>query len=301
MKSILVYGWYGHGNIGDELFKSAFQTLFPNQNFIFTDNFSPSLLEQVDTVIIGGGSFMDSAIDTEGLSNKKILYIGVGLETNIHPSHQFLMGRADLIASRTPDPRYLYIPDLVFSLPKPSSIKKIDKSILFIPNISVVPTWKSAHWKHSSWNYFKIEIAQTFDNLIDLGYKISFLPMCRSSINSDIAAGTEIVSAMNHRDNFFILHEDYESLLKVFASHEIIISQRYHGCILSEICETPYLSIFHHDKLKFNYYNRGIFIPYYGIFKTDLTNKLCELKSLPRVGLHDFSELKDRFNTIIGG
>ena len=301
MKPILVYGWYGHGNIGDELFKLAFQTLFPNQHFIFTDSFTPSLLEQTSTVIIGGGSFLDSPIETTGLENKKILYLGVGMETNIHSSHQMLLDRAKLIATRTPDTKHLYIPDLVFALPKPSPVKRIRKSILYIPNVSVVPTWKDFYWKHSAWNYFKMEVAQTFDELIKLGYQISFLPMCQSPMNSDIAVSMEIISSMEYRDNCLILDSSYDSLTKIIASHEMVLSQRYHGCILSEICDTPYISAYHHDKLKFNYYGRGLFIPYYGIFKADLINKLCHPQTMTEIEIHSFDELKDRFNTVIGG
>jgi polysaccharide pyruvyl transferase WcaK-like protein len=315
---ILVYGWYNHDNIGDELFKQAFQTLFPKYRFIFTDFIDRQLLDQVSVVFIGGGSFLNECPSIQPecfdlLLSKKILYIGVGAETHIHEMHVRLMNSAKLIAFRTIDDfakiqnvnsNVLYIPDLVFSLP-PENNQKTDNSILIIPNASVIPMWFEDHWKHAAWNYFKMEFAQFLDYLIESGYYIDMLAMSHDRKNSDVNAGMEIINSMKHRSNYLLPKiTSYKQLTNIISTHKMVISQRYHGNILSEICDTPYISIYHHDKLKTNYYNRGIFIPYYGIFKTELTNKFHDVRSsslAQRPTDDPFISLKDRVRDIING
>jgi hypothetical protein len=120
MKKTLVYGFYGHDNIGDELFKIAFEKLFPEYEFTFTDHLSLELLENKDALFFGGGSFLNQYIEGWDIwdINIPIFYIGIGLETEIHQHHRILMNRAELIASRSISPssqlKYLPIPDLVY-------------------------------------------------------------------------------------------------------------------------------------------------------------------------------------------
>src|SRR5260221_8289725 len=107
-KNILIYGYFtkDKGNLGDELFKEAFTTLFPNYNLTFTDHIENHHLNDVSAVFFGGGSFLFGKpnISNEALvilKNKKIFYIGVGTETDIHPIHIELMRLAKLIAPRS--------------------------------------------------------------------------------------------------------------------------------------------------------------------------------------------------------
>ena len=295
MLPILVYGYYGHSNIGDELFKNVFQKMFPNYRFIFSDIINNDLLEKTSSVFFGGGSFLfsDTGIDhncLNQLQKKYIFYLGVGGETDIHPIHQKLMKLAQLIAVRSLanieyikslNSKTIYIPDLIFFLKPKISSEKIKKSVLIIPNMSVIPMHDEPHWKHISFSYFKNEFSQFLDYLIEDGYKIGFLPMSIDPMFSDRASAIEIINAMKHRDDYHLPWISYfPSLTELISQYETVISQRYHGAILAEMCRVPYISLFHHDKLKNNYYNRGISIPYYGIYKSDLISKFNELRSM---------------------
>src|SRR5271163_1304539 len=127
---VLVYGWYYQGNIGDDLFMESFRHLFPDFEFIFTENINSDKLKDVDAVFFGGGSFLlDRPLITEDalkiLKSKKIFYLGVGVEVDIHPIHIELMSSALMIATRSKNQidklRLLnknvsYIPDLIYSL-----------------------------------------------------------------------------------------------------------------------------------------------------------------------------------------
>lgn len=287
--NVLVYGWYNQGNIGDELFKEAFRTLFPDYQLVFTSRITPVLLKDTSAVFIGGGSFLYAPLNIakgalELLKQKKIFYIGVGLETQVHAEHIDLMKQAKLVAIRTPhqlelavsiNPKTVVIPDIVYCLRSLVQKKnKIEKSVLIVPNMAVVPTWEDPHWKHASWDYFKSEFPQFLDYLIDQKYTVKFLAMCQNKKTNDHWAATEIINRLKNRNDSFLLQEemtDFASITSVFSQYETVITQRFHGIVLSELVRTPYLSIYHHDKLKYSSPGTGIFLSYYETSKRQLT------------------------------
>ena len=57
---VLVYGWYHSNNIGDNLFIQSFKKLFPSYNFYFVKEITEQNLFNIDAIIFGGGSFLDS-------------------------------------------------------------------------------------------------------------------------------------------------------------------------------------------------------------------------------------------------
>jgi len=292
---ILVYGWYNQGNLGDDLFVDAFKNLFPRFEFVFTDHIASSHLKDVDAVFFGGGSFLGESLKVtdpstfEALKKLKIFYIGVGAETSFSPMHDELLRLAKLVAVRNLrsldnlkgiNDNVILIPDLVYSLPIVSNEQKISKSVLVIPNISVVPLWDDRHWKHVSWDFFKTELSQLLDELVNEGYTINFLPMCINDQLNDHYASIEILNRMKFRSDKWLLNKpsSFNSAIKTLSQYEIIITQRYHGAVLAELAGTPCLTIHHHDKLK---NVKGPTLPYYGISKSKLVeeiNRTLQLK-----------------------
>ena len=59
METITVLGWYGHGNVGDESYKTSFPLLFPNYNLVFTDSLTNELKKKSAAVILGGGAVIE--------------------------------------------------------------------------------------------------------------------------------------------------------------------------------------------------------------------------------------------------
>lgn len=289
--TILVYGWYHQGNLGDDLFAEAFKHLFPLFNFIFTDHIDPCHLEGIDAVFFGGGSFLGEPIKIfddatfETLKQKKIFYIGVGSETEINSRHQQLLMLAELIALRSNinfdnikkiNQNTIVIADLVYSLPANSFSVKIPKSILFIPNISVVPKWDGPHWKHAAWDYFKIEVAQLLEQLSKDKYTINFLPFCINKELNDCYAAGEIINRINDNSEIILLNKpiDIQSSIELISKYQLVITQRYHGTILAEMAGTSCLTIHHHDKLK---NSTGARVSYYGINKNSLIEEVNNL------------------------
>lgn len=288
MTNIVVYGWYGQGNIGDELFAGAFKNLFPEFTFTFVTRLNSSILETADVLFFGGGSFLYakpniSESDLEILKTKKIFYISVGIEHDIHPMHLELMKLARLIVTRSADQvdrikkinsNTQFAPDIVYSLqPQVSSSLVKNNSILVIPNISVVPKWNDPQWKHASWNHFKSEFAQFLDVLVEDGFKLNFFSMCKNRSLDDDSAAAEIINMMSHRNNTYQLQDspkDFASITKLLSQYKLIITQRFHGIVLSEMIRRPYVAIHHHDKLKNSVPHEGKYISYYGAYKQEL-------------------------------
>jgi polysaccharide pyruvyl transferase WcaK-like protein len=311
--TVLVYGWYHQGNLGDDLFVEAFKRIFPSFNFVFTDKIKNHHLQDVDVVFFGGGSFLGEplktsrALDFELLKQKSIMYIGVGAETDIHPDHQRLLPLAKLIALRSYagydnlkrlNDNIMVITDLVYSLHSPLAISKIPNSILFIPNIAVVPKWNDPHWQHAAWDYFKIEMAQLLDSFIDNDYTVKFLPYCINGKLNDCYAAAEIINRMKGIEKNSILDKpaNLQSAIDLMSKHRIIITQRYHGMILADMARTPCLTIAHHDKLKDSSRSH---LSYYGCSKNLLMKEINDLltgkvSSVLPIDRNIFTELRQR-------
>lgn len=321
MLKTLVYGWYNLGinNIGDLLFKDAFKALFPNCDFEFTDCLTKENTSSNDIIIFGGGSFLYAPINIKNItlqdvSSKKIFYIGVGTETEIHQNHQFLMQKAQLIATRTiggiskiskiTNSPILEIPDIVYSLLNNIIINKpTSKSILIFPNAEVIPKYNDMHWKYSAFEKFKDEFSQFLDILIETGYKLTFAPMCQNNDMHDLGASMEIINRMKYRKyntQMLDFPKDLYQISDIVSKHEIIISQRYHGLILSNLCQRQSISIAHHDKLKDG--SSSVIVPYYGVYKQLLFNAFndCKNTELIPIKLNSFEVLQEQFNLLIG-
>jgi len=283
---VLVYGWYHQGNIGDDLFMDAYRHLFPDIDFEFSEKITVEKLKDVDAVFIGGGSFLLDRpnVTSEALQilpTKKVFYLGVGVEADIHPTHQALIAHASLVAIRSPEQverlksfnkNVMFAPDLVYSLlPKLSKPPKVNKSVLVMPNISVVPNNSDPHWKHASWAYFKSEFGQFLDWLIEAGYRPQLFSMCRGLNLDDDWAAAELVNSLSKRSRNRISLENpvgIEEVSSFVSKHELVITQRFHGIVLAEMTRTPYIAIHHHDKLKFSYPSEGSFLSYYNSSKS---------------------------------
>jgi polysaccharide pyruvyl transferase WcaK-like protein len=288
MKKVLVYGWYHQGNIGDDLFIEAYQHLFPQLQFTFTEIITLDKLQDIEAVFFGGGSFLLDRPRIEDdalvfLKTKKIFYMGIGVESVIHPIHLELMRQALLIATRSPDQverlkqintRVLSIPDLVYCLEAKAAFNSpTKKSVLFLPNVAVVPHQSEPHWKHAAWNYFKSECCQFLDWLIENDCQLHFFSMCRGNKLNDDWASSELISHMDKRSSRFFLAQQPTSLsgmTALFSKYETIITQRFHGIVLAEMIRAPYIAIHHHDKFKPSSSNSGQFISYYNSSKHTL-------------------------------
>ena len=307
--NVLVMGFYGKQNLGDELFKDAFKTLFPQYTFTFVDHINASSLDGIQYVIFGGGSLLEGkpAITTDALEllkTKTLLYIGVGSETNTHPVHTDLLKQAKLVALRSTEGfekirtlcpnKVITSSDLVFALQSSIHSQANTGSLLFLPNVSITPQNHSKYWEHLHWQTFKLEMSQVLDRLVEDGYKIGFLPFCTHPKTSDVAAASELINAMKWRDERYIVSckSDFASVCETMSKYEVIVSQRYHGLVLSEMLGKPYVAICHHDKLSTASVRNGLYTSYYGLNKKTMLDLIAQAKNvvIPKQK-HSFDEL----------
>jgi polysaccharide pyruvyl transferase WcaK-like protein len=284
---ILVWGFFFKKNFGDQFFIEAYQHLFPDFTFTFTDCITKDNIAHVDAVFFGGGSFLfaEPKIDADALSilqQKKIFYMGVGGETDIGATHQLLISKAQYIACRSPgaidklkaiNPNTEFVPDLVYALqsqvkPNPNKYKN---SVLILPNVSVVPRYSDPHWQHAAWAYFKSEFSQFLDWLVsDQKCDIKFMSMCQSNDTHDDLATAELIAHMDHRNHKRSVTPNtltFKDTASYLGKFDAIITQRFHGIVLAEMTGNPYIAIHHHDKLIDTSPKNGAFLSYYNVNK----------------------------------
>ena len=280
---VLVYGWYGRGNVGDELMKQALSEMLSVHRLTpkFVDGINEFDVRDSSGVIFGGGSILQDMPDISpnactmlfGDDHWKplrpVFYVGVGGETAIHQFHEVLINASPVVAFRELD-----IPDLAYWLDPFEPDEQCGppahapKGILVVPNVEVLPSHSDPHWMHASWEHFKNEFAQTLDVLVEKGHKLSFLSMCNAVKKNDNWVIHELMGRMSRRDNYPVYStKDPLWVARLMRHHQVIITQRYHGIIMAESAGVPYLSISHHDKLKLTHPHRGHDVSYYAVQK----------------------------------
>ncbi len=305
--NITCVGYYGQNknNVGDQLFEVAYHHLFPTHTFSFVDCLTYYDLQKSDAIFIGGGSWLDQAFPLQGVTLEELLrnpipifYVSVGIEEYIHPDHLALFKKAKVLYIRNENTipgaykgisKITFAPDMVYSLPKPETYSESENKILFIPNASVVPTWKDPNWKHVAWNYFKSEFCQFVDVMQERGIFLDYLSLCeevkkdssvahelKNSCVSKISLISDCFPDGTSYDGCLSLKEELFSYLAAeMSKYSLVISQRLHGSILAHCFGIPYLSISHHTKLDM----LPTKLPYYGITKASLV-KAFETKAV---------------------
>lgn len=282
MQRVLAYGWYGRGNAGDELMRSALVELFTPRGvtleFVNSITDADLMSEHCDGVIFGGGSILfaapnvaPAALDQLLAGDVPVFYVGVGPETEVHPTHASLMTRARLVAMRDLD-----IPDLVYSLPRPKNAVSVTSGILIVPNVEVVPTSASPHWTHVAWERYKDEMSQVLDVLVDRGVVPTFLVMCRNDHMDDAWPTYELIGRMKRRGwkkSVMVAPNDMETCT-LMSMYRAVVTQRYHGIVLAEAAGVPYVALEHHDKLKNVTPHRGQHLQYHGATKAQMLHAI---------------------------
>jgi hypothetical protein len=114
--------------------------------------------------------------------------------------------------------------------------------------------------------------------------------MCHSDALDDTWAAVEMIAHMENRDSRYLDYQpclSIEDITGMISQHEIVVTQRFHGIVLSEMIRIPYISIYHHDKLKLAQPGEGCFLSYYNSSKQSYidafvrTSKMNFVSSLP--------------------
>jgi hypothetical protein len=273
---VLVYGWYGRGNLGDELMKLSLERLLHDHGLEpqFVDVIDDVALEGAAGTIFGGGSILAddpnvtlSAVKTLASGHVPVFYVGVGGETDISPIHQVLINSSRVVAFRELD-----IPDLAYSLNVNVPTRTVPGTgVLVVPNVELVPTTADPHWKHVAWEHFKTEFSQVLDRCVQRKHPVSFMRVCMNPKQDDAWAACELMSRMTLRDSYpSYMAADLVTACSLVQRSRVVITQRYHGIVLAEMAGVPYVSVNHHNKLSLAHPHRGPSVSYYGVQKDPL-------------------------------
>lgn len=253
-RNVLVFGWYGHQNIGDEAFKDSFRYLFPEYKLKFVDQI-PKNLDGYDALMIGGGSFLDQSIKNLADVQIPMAFVGIGLD-GVHPDNQPALDRAKIIVTRNkakgrPKARYNHIADLVFAQTVPARQKP--DIITVMVNNHFSPSPNAPEWKSRSWDWFCVEFAQTCDRLIAQHQcPVWFLPMCTLPIVDDRRAAAYIIDRMVYKAWAMHIQEPMsrDQIVAAIGRSHMLISQRFHGLVFSAMSGVPFVAINGHSKIE---------------------------------------------------
>jgi len=293
MAKILVYGWYGHGNVGDELMAEALKKILVGHELKFVSYIKNSDLVNIDLVIVGGGSFLSFPLNMDGaaftsIGKKPIVYVGVGAETEVHSEQEQHLRRASAVFVRSaPSESFaavrsdaILMSDLSLALQTPSFIKRPERQILFVPNAQVLPTRVSPNWERAAWDYFKSEAAQALDELIIAGWKVTMAPFCDDANRRDSWACAELIAHCSERrairclDATWYGDAAFAKVRSIFDTCSVVVTQRYHGAVIAQSTGAPCVVIHHHDKLARIDPTVAKLVPYYGVQKHALKSAI---------------------------
>lgn len=266
-KKVAVVGWYGHQNSGDEAFKSAFQGLWPDVDFWFFDKVPPAVDTAFDAIVFGGGSFLDQPIKswvTAAGVTIPIGFLGVGIHNRIHPDNVAWLERAKIVVARNVPgvipvdmvPPHV-VGDLLFA--REFEVGKLGKrrvTVLGSCYLTPHPGETAVHRSASDW--FTNQLAAVLDTYAGNGEHVDFVPMCAPTgpvdevgLEDDRSFAWHVAARMVHRDKVTISPSwGLGGLVDKIASSSLVISARFHGCVLATILGRPFVGISAHDKVR---------------------------------------------------
>jgi polysaccharide pyruvyl transferase WcaK-like protein len=287
---VFVFGWYGQGNIGDEVFKISFQQLWPEADLTFGNSLPSDINVRYDALWVGGGSFLDQPVAGIDAVTIPIFFIGVGVSASVPDGNRRALERAKLVVARdsrsascTPcGANTMLASDLVFARTdlKPLRLEKTGQVTLILndfltPAGGAVPDWKSL-----SYYWFLQEFSKIMDRLSLSGPRIRLVPMCTNARIDDrrIAAALQGRSACPHKYDWVLEPVSELELRTEISRSDLVITQRFHGLVYSVLEQTRCLTLGMHDKFSSLAGDLGLVcLDYYGLTDTRFKDALDQV------------------------
>ena len=95
---------------------------------------------------------------------------------------------------------------------------------------------------------YKKAVAKTCDNLIEMGYRVIFIPF---HFPSDIAPGQDTIKLMKHGEKAILMKDkvDVEEMLGLLGSLHMMIGMRLHSLIMAAVMGVPIVGISYDPKV----------------------------------------------------
>lgn len=273
MKHVVILGYYGKKNLGDDLFEVAFKAIFDRMPDVEATLVPPNKIDRLspdtDALICGGGDivtdyFMDKIISLkkkyqEDTSRTLPVYaVSIGLsfpesisDSRCHPldifDHIIFRNKADysLTTDRYGPERTTYMPDLVFALPELLGCK---------PTIDLCPPRKpillaclaqpmSADDRNPHYPAIVDKITGVLQKVQD-SYDIilmSFNTMTIMPHECDIVLNERI--AANLTNPVLLNEDDPTKVFGLFYRSSVVLAMRFHAHVLAIATQRPLVSL----------------------------------------------------------
>jgi polysaccharide pyruvyl transferase WcaK-like protein len=253
-----VVGFYGQGNCGDDAFKVAFRTLYPNQDFdFFVPHGSLSPMPGA-RVILGGGDVIKSYYLDRIPMDQPFSIIGCGLgytsEIDLLVGRKVelavLRNRADAELARQRGINAVYAPDICFAIPPqaPQSLpeSKKPKRLGVIMSNHAEPGTDQADMREAAYfEFFKWELARLLDEL-GVYYEIHWISFSADINHYDEAAHYSTRKKMVRRGpQYFWSYRPERPLdqVAILAGMDAVLTMKFHGAIFATLQGVPFVSI----------------------------------------------------------
>ena len=293
-------GWFSRDNCGDESFKLALQTLFPDRDFSFFSDLAPNLNEinEHSHLLIGGGNIVSKDF-LRWLKAVSIpfTYIGIGLisssplELLEGASQIFVRDFRSLALAGLRHPNALIIPDLTFSLtPDLENGKKLLNSIpsvsstkktlgIFL-NDNVSANFNSSILRFIEAEKVKLELARFLEAL---PYNLVFIPMAFRPPD-DRRISLDVLGKMLYGYKHACITEimSPQDCLDLTATLDLAITMRLHASIFCTLGSVPFIDLTHHDKSKTylqSIEHSDYSVDYYGLNAANLSSTFSKLEA----------------------
>jgi len=252
---ILVLGFYGHSNLGDDMFRDAIEKLLPNEELVFRELILIKKEEVTNypVVLVGGGDLINDFYGQKLLElfppYSSNFVCGLGLGVSFHEcrtrnylqvfDHLFLRNRADIWPINTilGSASVSTMPDLGFSFPleRPLQVKNGKKFVLLlVGTIMKTPS-------------FLFCLCTFLERLLAWGFRLECIPMYteeKESITNDKNLNDYLEQTFSYTKQVIshppmTLDEFYDKL----SYFDYGICMRFHGHVFCTRSNIPFLSI----------------------------------------------------------
>lgn len=267
---ILVYGWYNHGNLGDESYKFSFKETWKEHDFTFVDNILDSDINRFDLCIIGGGDVVREA-SLRMISKMKCPKISISVTITAislipeiyildHIYVRDISSYDNLIKYGYKN--VTYIPDIsmvlegdrengkkiISKLFDKSKSEKYSKVYTIVVNAHLLGNLNTPHKN-------KIMFSKMASDMVDVIDRTSasflFIPFAVSLPWDDRVSNALVNSYTKFYKKNCVVYDklSVSDSIDIISASDMVITSRFHGLIFGLSNNIPTVTISFHDKM----------------------------------------------------